>query len=487
MEMEKLKEFEHIFYPRTVAVIGASQEEEYTHAYMSTKMRDNLFLVNPKYKEILGKRCYASLLDIEEDIDYITITVAASLVPKILGEAIEKGVKLAHIFTAGFSESGMEERIRLENEIKEIAKGKIRLIGPNGMGIYCPQSGLSFNKDSLNEEGSVGVISQSGTFAQLFFSVGKVRNMRFSKAISYGNAIDLDCPDFLEYLADDPKTKVIALYIEGTRNGKRLKLALEEAVKKKPVVVLKGGVTKGGGRVALSHTGSLGGSPEIWSSLFRQTGVIQAANFDELFSTVLAFTCCPLPAGKGVSIVTNSGGYSVIKTDACIKAGLEVPPYDEETAKKLRKIIPIPGASIGNPLDSWHIYASIYADTSEIPGTITDVIDIIANDKNIHSLVLHFSKLKYLARLAGEGSEKRSEKLLNTMLSECQYVRDELGKPVMICISIDTYSEDEEDRRYHLLFKKAFESRQFPVYESLDASIKALHNLYRYSTWLRNK
>ena len=485
MKAEKLKEFEYIFNPRSVAVIGASasQGDDFTQALMSTKMRENLFLVNPNHREILGKKCYASILDIEDGIDYAVIAVPALLVPKVLSECIEKGVKAAHVFSAGFTETGLEERTRLENEVKEVTKGRIRLIGPNCMGIYCPKSGLSFVPDASTEEGPVGVISQSGTFAEQFLTIGKIRNIKFSKVISYGNAIDLDCPDFLEYLADDPETEVIALYMEGARDGERLKSALGKAAKRKPVVALKGGVTKHGSRAASSHTGALAGSPETWSSLFKQTGVIQVENFDELVDAVLALTYSPLPSGKGVSFITNSGGFSVIETDSCVKAGLEVPQFGEETMRELRKIVPTAGTSIGNPLDAWPIYYT----TSGMSGTISDAIKIVALDKNIHSLVLHFDELRYLRRVWGEALEGHLKELVNIMVNGCQYARDEIGKPVMICVSLDAYSEDEEDRRYHLMVKKAFESKRFPVYSSLNASIKALFNLHKYSTRFHNQ
>src|SRR4030043_1046488 len=218
LNAEKLRKFEDIFNPRTVAVIGASDSDGFSQALTNTKLRDSLFLVNPKYKELHGKRCYAGILDVEDEIDYAVIAVPALLVPRILVECIEKGVKAVHIFTAGFSETGIEDRRVLEDEVRRIAKGKVRLIGPNCMGICCPKSGLAFLPDLLAEEGPVGVISQSGTFAEQFLSIGSLRNVKFSKVISYGNAIDLDCPDFLEYLAHDPETRVIALYIEGTKN-----------------------------------------------------------------------------------------------------------------------------------------------------------------------------------------------------------------------------------------------------------------------------
>ena len=374
LNAEKLRRFEDIFNPRTVAVIGASDSDGFSQALTNTKLRDSLFLVNPKYKELHGKRCYAGILDVEDGIDYAVIAVPALLVPRVLVECIEKGVKAVHIFTAGFSETGIEERKVLEDEVRNIAKGKISLIGPNCMGICCPKSGLAFVPDVLVKEGPVGVISQSGTFAEQFLSIGSLRNVKFSKVISYGNAIDLDCPDFLEYLANDPETKVIALYIEGTRNGKRLKAALIEAARLKPVLALKGGVTEHGRRAASSHTGSLAGSPEIWSSLFRQAGVIQVEDFDELLDTALALSCVPLPSGKGIAIITNSGGFSVLETDLCVKAGLEVPQFTQETMAELRRMVPVAGTSINNPLDAWPIFYNMPGTT----GTLADAIKTLS-------------------------------------------------------------------------------------------------------------
>ncbi len=476
LSAERLAKFEYIFNPRTVAVIGASDSDGFSQALMSTKLKDRLFLVNPKYKELHGKRCYARVLDIEDELDYVVIAVPALLVPKVLGECIAKGARAVHVFTAGFSETGIKERKALEDDVCSAAKGKISLIGPNCMGICCPRSGLAFVPGVLAEEGTVGVISQSGTFAEQFLSIGSPRNLKFSKVISYGNAIDLDCPDFLEYLAHDPETNVIALYVEGTRNGKRLRAAMTEAARLKPVVALKGGVTEHGRRAASSHTGSLSGSPEIWSSLFRQAGVIQVENFDELLDTTLALSCVPVPSGKGTAIITNSGGFSVLETDLCVKAGLEVPQFTQETIVELRKMVPVAGTSINNPLDAWPIFYNMPGTT----GTLADAIETLSRDKNISSLVLHFDEIRYLRHVLGQEFEDFLKELVEIMVKGCRYARDEMGKTVVVCVSLDAYSEDEVDRRYHLLAKKAFENEQFPVYPALGASIKALSNLYRY-------
>ena len=160
--------------------------------------------------------------------------------------------------------------------------------------------------------------------------------------------MDLDCPDFLEYLADDAETKIIALYIEGTFSGERLRAEMGKASNKKPVLALKGGVTEQGGRAVYSHTGSLAGSAEIWSSLFKQSGVIQVDDYDELLDIAQALTCSPIPVGKGVSMITNSGGFSVTTTDLIVNAGFEVPQFQERTMVELRKIVPPAGTSIRN-------------------------------------------------------------------------------------------------------------------------------------------
>jgi len=199
--------FESIFNPRAIAIIGASPFDLATQSHLKTKISERLYLVNPKYTELLGKRCYPSILDVAAQIDYVIIGVSASALPQVLEECIRKGVKAAQIFTAGFSETGIPERIKQEEELKQMARGRIRLIGPNCFGVYCPKSGLSIVPESPTEEGHIGVVAQSGSFAESFSYFANTKNLRFSKVISYGNAADLDGADFLEYLTDDADTK----------------------------------------------------------------------------------------------------------------------------------------------------------------------------------------------------------------------------------------------------------------------------------------
>ncbi len=469
--------FEYIFTPGAIAIIGASGHDLATVAQMSTKIRDRLYLVNPNYKEIRGQKCFPSILDVPAEIDYVIVEVSATVILKVLEECIQKGVKVAQIYTAGFSETGVPERIEIEKKIKEIVAGKIRILGPNCFGVYCPESGLAIVPESPAEEGHIGVVAQSGSVAESFSYFARTKDLRFSKMVSYGNAVDLDAPDFLEYMADDPQTKLIAFYIEGTRNAARLKAALAKAAAKKPVVAIKGGMTEQGMRAAVSHTASMTGTPAMWQSLFRQIGVLQVESFDEMVNTLMALSGSPVPRGRGIALITNSGGFSVIQTDLCLKAGIEVPRFSDETFAALRKYVPLAGTSIANPLDAWPIY---YNASGE--GNLADIIKIVSADPNVHSLVFQFDQFRYLRRVLGPAVEAHMEKLIGFMLEGFRYAREELKKPVVAVVSLDPYLEDEQDRRNNLRLKKAFSAKGVPVYPNLDAAVKTVANLYRYAT-----
>ncbi|MBN1614480.1 MAG: CoA-binding protein [Deltaproteobacteria bacterium] len=470
------KIFEYIFAPRSLAIIGASPHDIATLSHLKTKIRDRLYLVNPRHTEIMGKKCYPGIRNVDGEIDYVILSVSAAVLPKILEECIQKGVKVAQIFTAGYSETGVPEAIERERELQRLAKGRIRLIGPNCFGVYCPKAGLSIVPESPTEEGHIGVVAQSGSVAECFSYFATTKNLRFSKVISYGNAADLDGTDFLEYLADDPETKMIAFYIEGTKDAARLNAALAGAAGQKPVIAIKGGMTEQGMRAAASHTASLAGSPEIWSAVFRQTGAIQVESFDEMVHTVMAFDACHLPAGRTMALITNSGGFSVIQTDRCLKAGIEVPRFSAGTLQSLRTLVPLAGTSIGNPLDAWPIYYNVSP-----RGNIADIIKVVASDPNIHSLVFQFDQFRYLRRALGQKVEAHMERLIELMVEGCQQARENAKKPVLVTVSIDPYLEDAQDRQINLAVKRAFADAGFPVYATLDAAIGALSNLCTYS------
>jgi acetyltransferase len=476
MNIEAITNLDEIFLPRSVAVVGASPTEFYTISLMMGKLRGHFYPVNPNYQEVHGLKCYASILDIAEPVDYVILDLPARYVLKTVDECIRKGVKCIHSFTSGFSETGLPEGIERERELAALIKGKVRMIGPNCMGVYCPRSGMSFNHTSTHIEGHIGVISQSGTFAQGFIHAERSRNVNISKIVSYGNAIDLDCPDFLTYLADDPDTHVIALYVEGVKEGGPIRAALDYAASRKPVIALKGGVTKQGGRVASSHTGALAGSGETWATLFRQTGVAQVDDFDDLLNTVIALSDCPLPKGNGVSIITYSGGFSVVQSDMCIKAGLEVPQFSSAAVKELREFVPASGTMIGNPLDTWQLFYK-YGENEK---SLKDVFRIVAAEQDVHSIILQFDVIRFMIGMWGDKVEERLKVVADRILEGCLYARDEKGKPVIISMFLDTYTENEQERKLSIDFKRRCEAEGFPVYPSLNSAVKTVANMYRY-------
>jgi acyl-CoA synthetase (NDP forming) len=448
---------EEVFHPRSVAVVGASAE---TLGYISSisegKLGDRLFLVNPKYQEFMGRKCYSSLLDIPHPVDYVIVGTPARVVPEVIEDCVKKGVKAVHIYSSGFSEVG-EEGARLEREVVERARGKLRIIGPNGMGIYCPEAGLFFLSGQPHESGPVGFVSQSGTFAIYSTAAGELGEVRFSKVVSYGNAADLDAPDFVEYLAEDPQTKLLLLYVEGTRRGRELFQALRKAASRKPVLMLKGGMTPEGARAASSHTGSLAGSQRVWEAVFRQTGVVPVGSFEEMVDTARAFLLGPPPRGRGVSMASVSGGVSVVETDACVEMGLEVPAFGEETLRRLREMLPVAGTSIKNPLDVWPAFVS---------GSLPQVLEVALSDGNIHSLILEVQMGAYYRELV------MTEEYLRELAEEGARMRRRWGKPVLIS------NPPELDWGFAYRVRRIFREYGLPVYESVRRAAKALFNLH---------
>jgi acetyltransferase len=483
MNLKAAGNLDDIFLPRSVAVVGASPTDFYTIALLMGKLKDHFYPVNPNYQEVHGRKCYPSVLDIPGPVDYVILAMPAKYVINTVKECIQKGVKCIHSFTSGFSETGLPEGIALEQELAALIKGKIRMIGPNCMGSYCPKSGLSFNPGSTHVEGHIGVVTQSGTFAQFFIHAGRSRNVNISKMVSYGNAIDLDCPEFLTYLADDPDTHVIALYVEGVRDGGPIRKALEYAASKKPVIALKGGVTQQGGRVASSHTGALAGQGQTWATLFRQTGVVQVEDFDDLLNTVIALADSPLPKGKGVSIITYSGGFSVVQSDMCIKAGLDVPQFSPGAVEELRRFVPASGTMVGNPLDAWQMFYKYGPDEK----SLKDVFQIVADEKDVHSIILQFDVIRFMMGMWGDKFKERYDIIADRILEGCRYARDKKGKLVLISMFLDTYSEWEQERKNNIAFKRFCEAEGFAVYPSLNSAVMTVANVYRYTQTLQAK
>mgnify|MGYP001626352030 FL=1 len=350
------------FNPRSVAIVGATPKEGKVGRVILEnfikKYKGRIYPVNPGYNEIMGLKCYRSVSELPETPDLAIIVVPAPSVPEVLRELGEKGCKAVIIISGGFKETGTPEGERLEHEIKELAvKYGIRIIGPNCIGIFDNWSGvdtffLPEEKMKRPPKGYVAFISQSGAFASALMDWMAYNNIGVSRAISYGNKIDVDDIDLLEYLAGDDKTKVILVYLEGLKNA-RGRMFIETARRVsmvKPVLVFKAGKTSRGSLAAASHTAALAGNYSLYRSAFKQAGVIEVESFDEMMDAVRILLDQPLMNGNRVYVVTDAGGVGVMLTDALTVQGFELPRTPPDLKEELRKILP-PHCIVENPID----------------------------------------------------------------------------------------------------------------------------------------
>ena len=353
----------HLFFnPESIAVIGASGRKG-TVGYviveqLKKKFRGKIYPVTPKYPEVLGLKAYPSILDIPDKIDLAVIALRASLVPRVMRDVGEKGVKAVIIVSGGFSETG-EEGARLEREVLEIArKYGIRVIGPNCIGVLDNYTGVDtffLPEDRLKRppKGYISIISQSGAMLSMWIDWMALKGMGLSKAISYGNKIDVEDVELLEYLEKDPNTKIILMYIEALKPGKGRKfieVARRITSKGKPVIVLKGGRTKKGEKAAASHTGAMAAGYNIYRAAFKQAGIIEVDTMDEMFDIAKAFIMLGPARGKRLLILTNAGGEGVIASDFAERYHLDTPEPPDDVKEELRRRFP-PHVIVKNPLD----------------------------------------------------------------------------------------------------------------------------------------
>ncbi|MFA4640337.1 acetate--CoA ligase family protein [Pyrococcus kukulkanii] len=370
---------DYFFYPKSVAIFGSFREgsiaREILRNIVKGGFEGKIIPVNPKggEVEIAGKK-FKVREKLDEKVDVSIIVIPAKLVPGLIKDL--KGLtKGAVVISAGFSEVG---NVELEKELVEAAKeAGIRIIGPNCAGIFGVHGKFFGSFEVRVRPGGLALISQSGAFGGAALAMGNEEGVGFSAFVSYGNASDLDESDFLKYFADDPNTKVIALYIEGVKDGRKFMEALKYATSKKPVIILKAGKSKSGARAAQSHTGSLAGSYEIYKAVFRQTGAIEVEEMEELFDAAKAFEMYSR-AGKRVAVVTNSGGPGVLATDKLERLGLEIAKLSDKTVEELKTFLP-PQCSVKNPID-------LIADGDY--DRYRRTIEVVCKDENVDSILV---------------------------------------------------------------------------------------------------
>jgi acetyltransferase len=349
-------DMDRLFKPRSVAVIGASRDPKKLGFGILKNIVDcgykgSVYPVNPQADQILGLKVYKSVLEIPDEVDLAVIVVPAPAVLDVMEECGKKSVKYAVIISAGFKEAG-GEGIERERRLIEIAKKYgIRVVGPNCLGIldmYTPLN-ASFAYWS-NYKGGIAFISQSGALLSGILDwAGKV-GIGFSKIVSLGNKADLNEVDFIEYLGEDPETKVILLYLESIADGRKFVDVVSRATRKKPVVLIMGGITERGARAALSHTGAMAAGGVALKAALRKAGALLVETPTELYDLAIAFDYQPIPLGSRVAVVTNAGGPGVITTDLLTARGLAVAEFAKETISYLKSKLP-PMAAVYNPVD----------------------------------------------------------------------------------------------------------------------------------------
>ena len=373
----RMVDLRYLFNPASIAVVGVSQNPSKIGSIIYQRLTKNknlgilkaeVYPVNPRVSSLNGIKVYPSISEIQDNVDLVVIAIPAEAVPDVVREAGEKKVKVAIIISGGFAESG---RIDLDEKLrKAIQDTGIRVVGPNTIGILDPYSGvdtfflprfkiLSDGRvaESLPDvtSGDVAVISQSGALSEIIMDCLKVSGIGIRAIVCVGNQVDLSIEDFLRYFSDDPLTKVIAIYMEGVRDGRRFLNALTDASVKKPIIILKAGKTEIAGRAAYTHTASMVGRIEVYRGAFKQAGVIEVEDMEEMVDVVKAFSMMSPARGKKLFILTNAGGLAVISSDLALRYGLIVPSLPVEVKERLeelksRRLIE-PMVVIQNPLD----------------------------------------------------------------------------------------------------------------------------------------
>ncbi|MBI5118128.1 CoA-binding protein [Candidatus Poribacteria bacterium] len=331
------EQLDPIFRPRSVAIVGASNNpERWGHSTLFcvlnwSQFRGEVYPINPKEDVIQGVKAYQSVLDVPGPIDLAVIVVNAAQALEAFRQCVEKKVGGAVIITAGFAEIG-PQGAELQRELTRLSRESgIRFVGPNCMGMWTSAARLNLCFWNVVKPGPTAFVSQSGTMGDYLFDVSQAKGYGFAKFVSSGNQASLDVCDYLDYLADDEDTKVVALYLEGVKDGRRFLEVARKATARKPVLAYKMGHTEAGARAAASHTASLTGSTHLFDAACKQAGVLVCDHMLEMFDFAEALAHQPLPSGNRIAIASGGGGFCVVTAEACAKIGLEIPLLDKET------------------------------------------------------------------------------------------------------------------------------------------------------------
>jgi len=442
----KNKAIKAFFEPDSIAIVGASRDPGKA-GYLILKnlleagYKGKIFPINPKVQKILGIKSYPSIENISDEIDLCVIVVPSEIIPQILNQCGKKRVKSAVIISGGFRETGKEGEELEKTLVKIINDTGIRVIGPNCIGVDNPHIGMSMWV-GVKKRGSISIMSQSGLIGTAIECWAEKENIGISKCISLGNKIDVNEVELLEYFDDDPDTDTIVIYVEGIEQGREFMKVAKKVSKNKPIVILKGGKTEKGIKAASSHTRALSGKTEILEAAFRQSGIIIAENLEELYDYAKALSFMPPPKGRGILVITSSGGAGILATDLIDSLGLELPQISKIIEERLRETLP-KHCIFDNPFD--------------LTVTTSDKFQLVMeeniNDDRIHAFLPIFA----------DPLPQAAEAVKNIV--------DKTDKPIVVCYVGGAEIEDSEKVKMH--------SMRIPVFSSPERAVTAINALVK--------
>jgi len=469
MDLQKKQSLDAIFKPRSVAVVGASNNIQswgfgMLNSLLAGRFRNRMYPINPNEKIIQGLPGFPSLRDVPDEIDLAIIVVNASLVPQVIEECIAKKVKGGIVITAGFAEIS-PEGARAQKEITEASKkAGFYFLGPNCLGVWSSEGNLSTfpNMTQRPHRGPISFISQSGTLGNYLFNASRKYGFGVSKFISFGNQASISYVDLLEYLGEDSTTKVILSYVEDIGDGQRFLQVAKAVTRKKPLLIYKAGSSEAAARAARSHTAALAGNDAIFDAVCLQTGAIRWFDFLEMFYMANCLCYQPLPRGNRVAIIHGGGGFCVTATEACTRLGLRVPEMSPQAQEKIREqMLPFSPPPL-NPIDCIG---------RKDEKAYLKIIEIAAEQENVDCLIVMPTRDNF-------NRYTHSSEMIDTLkITEAiATIPQKYQKPIVVAANEQQISGpiDEIFKRYHL-----------PTFASPMDCAKALWAMVKYSQVLQ--
>ena len=451
------------FNPKCVVVVGDKAESNYMWLRgLIDSFKGRLYSVQIDPKEIegikaLGVENYASLMDVPGEVDFAIVAVPRQAAVRVLADLIRKNVAAAHFFTAGFSETDTEEGRQLERTLTQMAEAaNFHLVGPNCMGIFSPLAGVRQNRGLYTGlAGPVGFIAQSGNHAVNFAPEAHLQGVDVNKLVSFGNGIVLDSADYLEYFGQDDGIKVIGMYIEGVKDGRRFFRVLKDVAARKPVVIWKGGRTGEGVRAISSHTGSLAIPQATWDAAVRQCGAVKVGRMEDMIDTLKALLFLPPVKGDTVAAVGGSGGQSVAIADALAEVGLKLPPFSDASNSEFASWFNLVGGGYKNPVDTLNTNRR----------WMRRILEVLEHDTNTANIMLLF-----MAHAGPPG-------MLDAALAPMIEMRQRTDKPVLAAI---WYQHTPEDVQAAIDLMGRLQAAGIPAFLGMERSAYALRNALEY-------